>query len=315
LTFKKNHSNIAMAGINLHATANYQYKEIPFNIGQAPDSVMIWIQSSAWNDTLLSFIGSDLKIDGIYFKSQSVTKTTPVITWSNPANINYGTLLSATQLNATANVVGTLIYTPAIGTKLSAGSNQSLKVDFRPTDASDYNSTSKTININVLKITPVITWSNPADITYGTLLSATQLNATADVDGTFVYTPAIGTKLVAGSNQALKGDFTPTDATDYNSTSKTVYINVQVNSDVSSLSETKINIYPNPAIDNLTIESPENISLVIITSIDGKIVLEKKLSNSVKASISVSDLSPGLYFVSISTTSQSKTVKKLIKTR
>ena len=43
------------------------------------------------------------------------------------------------------------------------------------------------------KKTPLITWANPEDITYGTLLSATQLNATADVAGTFVYTPAIGT--------------------------------------------------------------------------------------------------------------------------
>ena len=51
----------------------------------------------------------------------------------------------------------------------------------------------------MLKATPTITWSTPADITYGTALSATQLNATASVPGTFVYTPAAGTVLNAGA--------------------------------------------------------------------------------------------------------------------
>src|SRR6185436_15392199 len=40
---------------------------------------------------------------------------------------------------------------------------------------------------------PAVTWANPADIAYGAALSATQLNATASVPGTFVYTPPAGT--------------------------------------------------------------------------------------------------------------------------
>ncbi|MFZ4707389.1 MAG: FISUMP domain-containing protein [Bacteroidales bacterium] len=73
---------------------------------------------------------------------------------------------------------------------------------------------------------PVITWANPADIMYGKLLSTTQLNATVDASGTFLYTPPTGTKLNEGANQDLKVDFTPTDAVTYNSVSKTVKINV-----------------------------------------------------------------------------------------
>jgi uncharacterized protein (TIGR02145 family) len=76
------------------------------------------------------------------------------------------------------------------------------------------------------KNNPIITWDNPLDITYGTLLSATQLNATADVPGIFVYTPAIGTKLNLGNNQDLIVDFTPNDTTSYYTVSKTVKINV-----------------------------------------------------------------------------------------
>jgi uncharacterized protein (TIGR02145 family) len=76
----------------------------------------------------------------------------------------------------------------------------------------------------VVKKDVTITWANPENIIFGTLLSATQLNATAE--GTFIYTPVIGTKLDVGSNQDLKVDFTPTDANVYNSASKTVKINV-----------------------------------------------------------------------------------------
>jgi len=83
------------------------------------------------------------------------------------------------------------------------------------------NSCKKDEPINVL-----ITWDNPADITEGTALSATQLNATAEVAGTFVYTPAIGTVLSIGANQTLQVDFTPTDAVNYNTATKTVTINV-----------------------------------------------------------------------------------------
>src|SRR5207245_10535788 len=52
---------------------------------------------------------------------------------------------------------------------------------------------------NNVRATPTITWADAGDITYGTTLGATQLTATADVAGTFVYTPAAGTLLNAGN--------------------------------------------------------------------------------------------------------------------
>src|SRR5207249_581418 len=118
------------------------------------------------------------------------------------------------------------LYTPASSNILTAGNNQALKVDFTPNDSVNYKTASKTVSINVLKGTPVITWANPADITYPTLLGGTQLNATADVAGSFGYTPAAGTKLNANPGQALKVDFTPTDTANYNTATKSVYINV-----------------------------------------------------------------------------------------
>ena len=86
LNFKKNGTEIYGTGSSLHAASTYQYKEIPFNIGQTPDSVIVQFQSSSWNDTLLSFVGSNLKIDQIHFKSQ------PLIT--NIFNYKNGNTLS-----------------------------------------------------------------------------------------------------------------------------------------------------------------------------------------------------------------------------
>src|SRR5262249_32550548 len=150
----------------------------------------------------------------------NVLKATPVITWATSADITYGTALSATQLNATASTPGTFVYTPAAGTTLNAGAAQTLSVTFTPTDGANYTTTTKTVSINVLKATPVITWTNPADITVGTALGATQLNATASVPGTFVYTPAAGATLNAGSGQILSVTFTPTDAANYTTATK-----------------------------------------------------------------------------------------------
>jgi len=42
--------------------------------------------------------------------------STPAITWGAPAGINYGTALSATQLDASSTIAGSFAYTPAAGT-------------------------------------------------------------------------------------------------------------------------------------------------------------------------------------------------------
>jgi hypothetical protein len=87
-------------------------------------------------------------------------------------------------------------------------------------------STSPAFNQTVNKATPTITWSNPSAITYRTALGGTQLNATANVQGSFAYSPASGTVLGAGSGQTLSTTFTPTDTTDYNTATRNVSITV-----------------------------------------------------------------------------------------
>jgi hypothetical protein len=154
----------------------------------------------------------------------TVTQAAPVITWNNPAAITYGTALSATQLNATATVGGSFTYTPAAGSIPAAGTDI-LSVTFTPTDTTDYTTVTKTVQLTVNQATPVITWNDPAAITYGTPLSATQLNATATVAGSFTYTPAAGSVPTAGTDP-LSVTFTPTDTTNYTPVTKTVSLTV-----------------------------------------------------------------------------------------
>src|SRR6185369_8509465 len=156
----------------------------------------------------------------------TVLKASATITWSRPADITYGTALSATQLNATANVPGTFVYSPVAGTVLNAGANQTLSVTFTPADAVNHTGATATTTITVLKASTTISWTAPADITYGTALSATQLNATANVPGTFVSSPVAGTVLNAGANQTLSVTFTPTDAANYTGATATTTITV-----------------------------------------------------------------------------------------
>jgi uncharacterized membrane protein len=153
-----------------------------------------------------------------------VNKATPTITWAAPAAITYGTALSSTQLNATSNVAGTFAYSPATGTVLSAG-QQTLNVTFTPNNTTDYTTATASITLTVNKVTPTITWATPKAITYGTALSATQLNATTTVAGSFAYSPATGTVLSAGQ-QTLTATFTPTNTTDYATTTANVTLTV-----------------------------------------------------------------------------------------
>jgi hypothetical protein len=75
-------------------------------------------------------------------------------------------------------------------------------------------------------ITPAVTWSNPADISYPTPLGAAQLNATVGVEGTLQYAPPTGTVLAAGANQILTVVFTPSDLSKYTAATNSLTINV-----------------------------------------------------------------------------------------
>ena len=68
--------------------------------------------------------------------------------------------------------------------------------------------------LQVLPALPAVTWLSPTPIVLGTTLSSTQLNATANIPGAFVYTPESGVALKTGTNR-LQTVFTPADNINY----------------------------------------------------------------------------------------------------
>jgi hypothetical protein len=179
--------------------------------------------------------------------SVSVGKATPAITWANPAAITYGTALSGTQLNATANTAGTFTYTPASGIVLKAGA-QTLSTTFAPTDTTDYSTATKSVQIVVNQATPTVSaWPTASAITSGqTLASSTLTGGTASVPGTFLWTTPATVPPLGTDSEGVT--FTPTDAVDY----APVTANVQ--------------IVVNPAVPNVTGISPNVIYLMGVSS-------------------------------------------------
>ena len=122
-------------------------------------------------------------------------------------------LLNAGGLSAGTLAAGASCQLPISFTPTAAGTlSGTLVLTDNKLNAAAPNYASQTIKLSGASTlaVPIITWATPIAITYGTALSAAQLDATASVAGSFVYTQAIGTVLGAGS-QTLSVTFTPTN--------------------------------------------------------------------------------------------------------
>ena len=154
----------------------------------------------------------------------NVAKAGSLTQWPALDPITYGTQLSADQLCATASVPGAFEYNPALGAVLAAGVHR-LSVVFTPADNVGYLTSQATVSLTVNKATPTVTWPAPEPIVCGAALSATQLNATATVPGTFTYTPAAGEIPTTGVHE-LSVKFTPTDTLNYSTAGAVVSLTV-----------------------------------------------------------------------------------------
>ena len=142
---------------------------------------------------------------------QSVTFTATVTVGSGTATGSVTFSDGLTTLGNGTLSSGTATYT----TSALAGGSHSIKATYAG-NATYAGSASSALTFAVSTETPTVNWTAPAAITYGTALSATQLDATVGggVAGTFSYTPALGAVLPAG-NQTLSVTFTPSNTTDY----------------------------------------------------------------------------------------------------
>ncbi len=150
----------------------------------------------------------------------TVNKLSPVVEWQQPEAISYGTPLGDGQLNAQANLEGRLVYNPPEGTILPEGVH-ALSVVFIPHDPVNYNTAVGVASLTVSRMVPQIDWRDPAPISYGARLGATELNARAPIPGSFLYSPKEGTQLPAGVHK-LTATFMPEQNEYYSEAKSTV---------------------------------------------------------------------------------------------
>jgi hypothetical protein len=206
---------LAMTAPNLHPPKNQE----------SPDALNIWTLDDVFNTAVAGFTLA--KTDAANAKV-----TTPLV---NSGKIGAGAFggnanaayvlqdLAARQTGVNLKLWG---YTQAESEMATNDVNKILSL--YPANASVKKLLSITHDVLTNRPTPTqtITWSNPADIVYGTPLSAAQLDATASVDGSFTYKPAAGTILGVGQGQTLSVTFTPTDKDHYKTAAATATINV-----------------------------------------------------------------------------------------
>jgi hypothetical protein len=191
-------------------TAPYTYSLTPFALptGLVYDMVGGSLQISGTPTRLGNFPVTILATDSAGHQASAnytitINKPTPTIVWANPADINFGTPLSATELNATANVPGSFTYSPATGSILNAGAGQTLTVNFTPTDTANYNSASKSVSINVLKANQTITFGTLQNKTFGD--GPFTVSATASSNLPVSFQIVSGPATISGNTATITG--------------------------------------------------------------------------------------------------------------
>jgi len=89
----------------------------------------------------------------------------------------------------------------------------------------NYRVTSNNGTLIVSRARPEINWNDPADITFGTALGSSQLNATTAISGSFEYSPAAGSVLDAGTH-TIEVTFTPADIVNHETVTASVELTI-----------------------------------------------------------------------------------------
>ena len=211
----------ALSSIQLNAAAVGVAGSLAGTFNYSPSSGVVL--SSGYNTLNVTFTPDntiDYTSNNSAFVTLSVTKASEAISLSNTTQTYTGNSESVTATAANGSI--SVTYNGSSTLPTAAGSYAVVAT----VSDTNYSGTQSGV-FTISQVTPRITWNTPADITSGTALSATQLNASAgDVAGTFVYSPTASTVLAIGS-QTLSATFTPTDTTNYNQATAMVHLLVK----------------------------------------------------------------------------------------
>ena len=167
-------------------------------------------------------------------------------------------------------------------------------------DCSDVNSGSYNVAsqcIGTCPLMPTITWPAPAPLTWPKALGATQLNATANVGGSFVYSPASG-KVLSPGPQDLALTFTPSDTADYSTARDRVQLTVKpVRSSTSVTSSRNPSTFGQSVTFTATVTSSGGTPTGTVTFKDGSSTLGTGSLSGGKATFTTATLAAGSHSI------------------
>jgi hypothetical protein len=188
-----------------------------------------WSQSGT---SLANNYGGTITTDSIGGQNASLTFTGNLITLYAVCGSGQGSIgvsidgggLSLLNLNGFSNGIQPVYTSGLLGLNGSSTFVHTIEVE----------TTGGTVSIDRFVVgpaSPTLAWAAPDNISYGTPLNTTELDAfTSNLpagNGTFAYSPVAGTILPAGNN-VLSVTFTPTDTADYNTITGSVPLTVTV---------------------------------------------------------------------------------------
>jgi len=124
------------------------------------------------------------------------------------------------------------------------------------------------------------------------------------------YTESVNVKAPTFNN--LTGTLTVTVSNGCGTDTKTFTIKTDITVSIEDISEDEIEIFPNPAYNELNIVSDLKVNTVEFTTIAGQTVKSLNL-NTNSAKISLSDMAAGVYFVKINTDTKTVTKQVIVK--
>ncbi|HPS12985.1 MAG TPA: MBG domain-containing protein, partial [Prolixibacteraceae bacterium] len=245
-----------------------------------------------------------------------INKQIPVITWNTPAPIVYGSILNETQLNATTDVPGTFVYSPAEGGILNAGNEQPLVVTFIPDNTSNYVEVSDTVLIHVEKAVLTVTavdqvinkGMEPSDFTliYSGFVNGENLDVIDEV-------PVASTSANSESNSGtyaitVSGGLDNNYSFNYVNGTLTILSNVGI--DVAKT--IRVSVYPNPFTDRITVTTSSNVDgSYELTDNTGKVVGKGAIENG-SSNLLLSTLRKGVYLLQVNF-EEGKQVFRIVK--
>ena len=178
-----------------------------------------------------------------------VNKATPrILSVPTAGTLRYGQSLKDSALTGGAgSTAGEFAFAVPTATPQAGTGEQ--KIEYIPSDTTDYNSATASVKVIVTKVTPRIrTMPTASEITYGQALASSILDGgaatnpfnEAPVSGRFEYLDSAQIPTVGSASVDVK--FTPSDATDYDPVRLTVHL--QVNEQPTKKSTPIISVPP-----------------------------------------------------------------------